>query len=82
MRPQLDVSSFFEISNGFALGPFSLLDFIVVFIAVCMTLVIGVVFIGGFGQVNCDDSVLRTRKLPESINNCKDKGTDSYGATK
>ena len=73
MHPQLDVNFFFEPSNGFAISPYSLLDFIAVFFAVCMTLVVAVVLIGGSRQVKRDDSVAGTRQLPEMINVCKEK---------
>ena len=73
LHPQLDVNFFFEPSNGFALSPYSLLEFIAVFFAVCMTLVTAVVLIGGFGQAKRDDSVAGRPQLPEMINVCKEK---------
>ena len=68
---------FFKLSEG----PYSLLAFIAVFVAVCMTLVIAVVFVGGSGRRKGDGFELRGGKMPERMDKCE-KGLDGYRGMK
>lgn len=63
--PNFDLSFFEEWRNGFALSPLLLLEFIAVLIAICLTAVVAVSFISGFGQVRQAHLVLQKGKVPE-----------------
>lgn len=57
--------------------PYSLLDFVAVFIAVCLALAVAITFINGFGRVRGYHLILQAGRMPEVFDAYRDE-EDSY----